>query len=228
MRDEKTEGIVLRSLEYKDRQRIITVFTAECGLISLIVKGISHRSQHLLALTSPFCQAEFHFARGRSNLFRFIDGTVTEDHLSLRQKFSFLQTAGSMANAILRSQLPEKPSPTLYAFFCAYLKQASLFEAPQALTASFLLKMLKHEGLLALNKHCLRCGTMPSSYLEKGESLCQDHAPSHALYFSDEEWASLFQLAAAQQFSTLQQLKIDPSLSQKIAQLFDQRMTDDP
>ncbi|HKY99904.1 MAG TPA: recombination protein O N-terminal domain-containing protein [Rhabdochlamydiaceae bacterium] len=29
MREEQTEGIVLRSLEYKDRQRIITVFTDE-------------------------------------------------------------------------------------------------------------------------------------------------------------------------------------------------------
>ena len=226
MREEKTEGIVLRSLEYKDRQRIITVFTAEFGLISLIVKGISNRSHSLLALTSPFCQSEFHFTRGRSNLFRFTDGTILEDHLSLRQKFSFLQTAGALAHAILRSQLPEKPSSALYALFSAYLNQATLFEDPQALTASFLLKMLKHEGLIALHKCCLRCKTMPSRCLEKGESLCADHSTPYALHFSAEEWTTLFQLASVQQFSALQLHKIDPSLSQKIAQLFDQRITD--
>jgi len=224
MREEKTEGIVLRALDYKDRQKIITVFTVECGLISLIVKGISRRALRLLALTSPFCRAEFHFARGRSDLYRFIDGTVLDENLSLRQKYSFLETAGRLAHAVLRSQLPGKPSPALYALFSAYLKQAPLFEQHQTLTTSFLLKMLKHEGLISLEELCLHCNNAPSRCIDRGESLCSAHAAPHALRFTDAEWALLFNLASAQNFSLLQQQTIEGSLEKKILQVFDQRI----
>ena len=89
MHEEKTEGIVLRSQDYKERHRIITLFTP-LGLISLIVKGISRKNSHLLTLTTPFSHGEYIYRQGRSDLFRFHDGAVLDDHFDLRQSLRFL------------------------------------------------------------------------------------------------------------------------------------------
>ena len=83
MKTDTCEALVLRSMEYKERQRIITLFTPQ-GLMSVIIKGISLKKPHLLSLTSPLCLGEFHFSQGKSDLFYFRDGTVIDEHLHLR------------------------------------------------------------------------------------------------------------------------------------------------
>lgn len=147
MNQEKTKGIVLRSIPFKDRQKILTIFTEEIGLMTLIIKGLS-KSSYLLPFTETFCEAEWIYARKSSDLCVFHDGSIFNLHLPLRQKYTFLQTALEMAHAILSTQMAGKHSPDLYVLFSAYLKQIPQSLFPNTLLASFYLKMLKHEGVL--------------------------------------------------------------------------------
>lgn len=191
---ESTEGIVLKSLDYKENQRIITVFSKDLGLISLIVKGISPSSLQKLVATTPLCQAEFHFTRGKSDLFRFSECAILCDHLPLRFQLSHLQSAGTMANAILESQLPGKPSTALYTLLDRYLKMLPAFPTPLPLTTSFLLKMLKLEGLLSLS------------------------APSNR--FTPTEQELLRTLVESRSFKTLSEQPITLAFAQKVHDFF--------
>lgn len=159
---EKSEGIVLRSIDYQDKQKIITLFTPEAGLMSLFMRRISPRNLALLSLATPFSQAEFHYTKGRSDLYGFRDGTLIEGNLHLRGSLSHLQTAGELVQTILLSQLPGKPAPALYALLTTYIKHIPQFEDPSPLIASFYLKVLHHEGLL-----CLETETLPEIDLLK-------------------------------------------------------------
>jgi hypothetical protein len=47
----------------------------------------------------------------------------------------------------MESQLHHKPSPLLYDLAAAFLKRMETTQNPKALYLSFLLKLLKHEGL---------------------------------------------------------------------------------
>lgn len=224
MHEEKTEGIVLRSQDFKERHRIITLFTHQ-GLISLIVKNISRKNTRLLSLTTPFCHGEYHYRRGNSELLRFHDGTIIDDHFNLRQSFSSLQVAGALANAILTSQMPGKPSPALFVLYKSYHNQVPCFNDPTTLLASFYLKLLKHEGLLTITPHCTSCDEAPARLLHNGESLCTQHNTQDAFHFSPSEWETLLSLDGAQQFSSLRTLSIPPLLSQKINTLFLSRLS---
>ena len=216
IKDKTTEGIVLRSLEYKERQRILTVFTEQFGLISVIVKGLSKKSHHLLALTTPFSQSAFVLRRQRSELFNFLDGTLLDEHLSLRGTFAHLQAAGRLGQAILRSQLPEKAAPDLYALFVSYLKQIPHLTDPTSLLLSFQLKLWKHEGHLELSDECSSCQATPTHYLQEGESVCSLHAKSHAQSFSAKEWTTLKELLHVRSFQKLQTIPASPQLIEKI------------
>jgi DNA repair protein RecO (recombination protein O) len=221
--EERTQGIVLRALDYRENQRIITLFTP-LGLISLIVKRIQRRSSHLLTLTSLFCEGEFLFKKGRSDLHAFIDGSVMDVHLPLREQLVSLQAAGGLGHALLASQFAGKVSSELYHLFRCYLKQIRTFSTPSTLIASFQLKLLAHDGLISLTPECNRCPNKASRCLAQGESLCADHHVEHSLCFSAEEWNQLLLLHGAKQLSVLRALNLSAPLLQKIDFFFTSRL----
>jgi DNA repair protein RecO (recombination protein O) len=223
MDEERTQGIVLRSLDYKDSQRIITAFTP-IGLISLVVKGITQRNIQRLNLTSAFCEAELVFRRGRSDLLSFLDGSVLDNHLLLRERLSSLHAAGQLAQVILSSQLDGKSSSDLYQLFRIYLKQIPSFASPTCLVASFQLKLLAYEGLLALSSACNRCHDKKAEFLSKGESLCHAHPLEEGFHFSEQEWSWLLALQESKQFSALRALPLPEYMPQKIDVFFKYRI----
>ncbi len=196
--EETHEGLVLRSLDYKDRQKIITLFTPNRGVISLIVKGITRKKNHLLTLTSPFTRAEYHFFIGRTDLYTFRDGTPLKTHQHLRSNLSHIASATDIAKALLASQLPGKPAPALYALTLAYLEHLSSFTDPTPLTTSYLLKLLKHDGLLCIN-----------------------HLPRT---FTSEEKNLLVQLSEARMMTTLRQTSIPHLLLEKTHRFFSEQV----
>ncbi|NGX59326.1 MAG: DNA repair protein RecO [Chlamydiae bacterium] len=196
--EEKHEGLVLRSIDYKDRQKIITLFTPTRGLISLIVKNITRKKSHLLTLTSPFTQAEYHFSIRRSELYTYCDGTPINTHLNLRENLTHLKAAILLAKALLTSQLPNKPAPDLYLLLLTYLKYLPTFADPTSLTASFYLKLLKHDGHLS---------------------------PSHREPpFTPNEWNELLPLLTTRNITTLRQITTSPDLHHQIETHFHKKI----
>jgi DNA repair protein RecO (recombination protein O) len=224
MEEEKTEGIVLRTQDYKECHRIITLYTPQ-GMTSLMVHGISRKNTHLLTLTTPFCHGEYVYRKGRTDLPSFRDGSILGDGMILRQKLTFLQTAGALANAILTSQMPGKASPALYLLYRSCHQQVPLFPHPGALLASFYLKLLKHEGLLTISTRCSVCDSSPL-VLYEGESFCSRHSPpEEGIRFLPQEWELLLALSDAREFSSLKKLSVPSPLLHKITALFQSRLT---
>lgn len=192
-KEQHSEGIVLRSTLFKERDRIITLFTKEAGVITLVVK----KAHHQVVLTSPLCQGEFLYVRGKSDLYRFVDGSVIEDNRALRSGFKYLTSAGEMVQAILHSQLSGKPAPKLYLLLTTCLKQLPLFEKPLRLSTSFQLKLLTHEGVISWEK----------------ESL-------FPILLTTEEWLLLKESAQARSFQKIREIPVNETLSLKIQDNF--------
>ncbi len=144
---ESVEGVVLKSLLFKENHRIVTLFTKQSGLISFIAKRV--KSPEKMALLTPLSQIEVICEKKQSDLYLLQDATLISDHLFLREKWDYLETAGKMGSLLLQSQMAGKPAPLLYALFTACLKQLPLFEEPITLLLLFHLKLLTHEGVLS-------------------------------------------------------------------------------
>ncbi len=191
MAEERVEGIVLRTTIYKETHRIITLFTADAGLISLMVKGV--KSPERMVLITPFSQIEVFFRKKLSDLYLLKDGSLIADNLFLRQKWNYLETAGKMAQMILHSQMPGKPAPLLYALFLACLKQLPQFEEPAPLLLLFYLKLLTHEGILSL-----------------------DDKAAFPISLSTQQWDVMMELAQSKSFQALHKRKGLTSLLQQL------------
>ncbi len=191
MKEERAEGIVLKTFDYKDNERISTVLTADEGVITLIVKGIRYNNK--ISLTTPFCQAEFLFTKGKSDLFKLQDGAIINDHSFLRNNLSYLQAAADMVKHVLKSQLPGKSAPQLYHLLLACLKQLPFFSDTALLTHSFYLKLLTHEGVLSWDSPQV----FPCSV-------------------TDDEWKTLQALALVRSFKEMQTISLSSELKEKL------------
>lgn len=220
MNEEKTEGIVLKAIPFKENDRILTLFTPDRGVMSLYVRGLSKKKPSLVNLTTPFCRAEFLFRQGRSDLYRFIDGTILDLHLPLRRSYHNLKYAGKMLQAILKSQMPGKGAKPLYFLLLSYLKKLPDSSMPDTLWASFTLKLLKYEGLLAIHDTCLTCEAEKATHISEGESRCGKCSSPMSLSFSDLDWKALQVLSLARTFDPFINLELNPSFLQAIDSLF--------
>ncbi len=190
-----TRAIVLRSVPFKDNQKILTLFSKQLGILSMILKGLSPKKSFLLSFGEVFCEAEFTFTKKRSDLVIFTEGTILSLHLPLREALSHLQIATALTQAILRSQLPGKPDPELYALLSCFLKQIPLFSQPAPLLACFYLKFLMQEGIF-------------------------DPKTDLTGTFSQEETHSLIEISLIQQFSMLKQKVLSLECAKRLEQLF--------
>lgn len=214
----KTEGVLLQAIPYLGKQQILKVLTPDEGLLTFMMKASFKNAS---ALGSPFCIAEWVYRKGPKEIHPLKDGSILDPLLSLRQSYDRLVAAGTMAQDLLRSQLPAKQAQALYSLVCAYFKKLPAFSDPALLVASFRLKLLLQEGLLSLERECTTCQA-PAFHLHAGESFCLSHAPFPGFLFSEEEWEQMQVLAFARQFSLLQSLSKAPY--QKIEQLFLERI----
>jgi len=204
MNDKKhqIEGITLHAFDFKEYDRIVTVFSEEMGVISLIVKGANRKKKGTAsALATPLSCGEFIFSAGKGDLFTYRDGTIYDQFLSLRHDFDTLDTAGSMLQITKKTLLPNKPAPLLYRLLKTFLSGLSDCSPPENALISFKLKMLHHEGLLPLG---------PDAVYDCGEVV-----------FSDEERQLIFCLAASRSLKQITSLYIPYEFSEKISYLFE-------
>ncbi len=216
--EEKTEAIVLKSIPFQEKDRILTLFSREMGLFSLIVKKIS--SPQLMTLTTPFCLGEFLYKKGRGELFSFRDGTVLDSHSFLRTDLASCMAAASMARALLNSHFPQGHISSLYLLFVSYLKQLPSFEKKENLVCSFCMKILLHEGVVHFSPLCNVCKEKTSTYLFRGESLCETHQEKGSIAVCASEWKTLETLTYCRSFQLLKECRITEELQAKIASFF--------
>lgn len=192
-----TPAIILRSIPFKDHQKIVTAFSKELGMISMIIKGLSSKKLFKRPFCESFCEVELVLSKKNGDLFTFQEGSIIDLHLPLRDHLQSLSTASSMVKAILESQLPEKPAPLLYALFSTCLYQIPTFLCQNTLLACFYVKILKHEGIFSLSSE----GLMKNS-------------------LSEQEKKELTEISNIQNFSTLKRINTRLEVVNKLEEFF--------
>jgi DNA repair protein RecO (recombination protein O) len=193
----KAEGITLKAINFKEYDRILTLYTKESGLIKLIVKGARRPRNANRILTEPLVEGEFIYSTGKSELYRFHDGTLLKTHLSLRKQEHTLTAACEITKKILATQFPGRVTQPLYLLYRYCLEHLPHLSptATAALTTAFYLKLLHFEGLLHPTPSCVTCHVVLSGkqMLRRG-SYCLEHAPLGASEFSRDEIHLLVEL----------------------------------
>lgn len=214
-----TEGIVLSVVDFQDYHQIATLLTPDLGVQKLVGSRARSPRSALFGCFQPLNLLEINFRRTGRDLERAHNVTLLHAHVEIRQSLEKLSAGCGMLTAVSKSQMAHKPVPMLYALLKSYLALLAKAKDGNALLPSFQLKLLRHEGILAIQSQCSQCGLEAEEIaIVGGQVACATHG--QGLSFSKEETALFYALALSTSASLLQELAIPVSLASKIADLW--------
>jgi DNA repair protein RecO (recombination protein O) len=168
----ETEGVVLRSYNLAEADRIIVLFTREAGLVRGVARGARRLKSRFSGALEPFTTISVQFAEKEGR------DLVTLRTVDIRDSVFFLAsqedvgaTVAKMAALLQQFAPPHEPNETLYRMIAACVA-ALRMDATQsgALARYFEVWLLKLSGFLPDVKRCAGC----RGRFEMADSACFD------------------------------------------------------
>lgn len=178
--DTKVKGIVLKAIDFKDNDKLLTILTLEKGKIIVKARGVKKASSKLKAYCQSFCFADFELIGGVGKInTNYVLSGVNEidnffDLLMDIEKFNFAFAVLEIADKIC---FENQIYVNIFVDILKCLKQMAYGNSNAKICLiKFILNVLNFEGVnLNLNK-CNSCSSplMSNIYLDlkTGEVLC--------------------------------------------------------
>lgn len=152
MNDEKNKGLVLRLIDYKDADKLASIFTFEQGIVTAKFVGVKKEKAKLKAVAQPFTFADFNFTTRANN--RVVAGASLIDNFYQLMMDYNKTICGYIVLDIINSILPEeKPEPDLFLLAISTLKNIEQNNEYIA-TIDFILKFLYFSGFSVELPNC--------------------------------------------------------------------------
>lgn len=153
------QGIVIRSIDYGESHKIITLYTAELGKISLMARGAKKIKSRHTAVTQLFTCGEYTFYKQAGKMGTLNHAEVTSSMLGLRNDLTKTAFAAYLAEMIERLLHDEEASSYLYAQFEAALQALDDNKEPAIVAHLFEIKMLQFQGYTPHLEDCVSCNS---------------------------------------------------------------------
>lgn len=169
----KTDGLVVRQVNYKDNDQILTVLTKEHGLMTLKARGVRSRSSRLKGACQLLAYSEFTIFENRG--FHTIDeANAIQMFPELRTDIELLSLASYFAQVAEVLSQEDMPNPellslTLNAFYALCRRLCT----PELVKAAFELRAACLGGYTPELSGCAVCGDPePDRFDVRGGILC--------------------------------------------------------
>lgn len=154
----KTEGIVLREVDYKDTDRLLDVLTRENGLLTVRARGVRRSG----TLRKSACQllvfSEFTLSENRGRL-TVTEASPIEQFHELREDLELLSLGSYFAQCVQLLAQQDAPDPELLSLLLNALYALGKLKKPQALVKSaFELRLACLAGFAPELSGCAVCG----------------------------------------------------------------------
>lgn len=214
-----TEALILKSQDFREKDQILTLFSPEDGIIKCLFKRKRNLGPPPI---SPLIKAEFVLSGRNPDFLSCDEISIISYHLEIRKNLEMLNAACQMLSGVGKTQLSGKPAPLLYTLLVKYLETLPQAPFPETLSASFFLKLIRHEGSLGQLGFCSVCGApLESLFFSGGESFCKPHAKRGALYFNEQELAAMQCLLYSQKIGEITAQQLTPSFQEKLKAFFE-------
>ena len=142
----KTDAIVLQSLDYKDNDKLLTLFSPSLGKITAGIRGVKKPTAKLAFSAQPFCFAEYVLAE-KNGRYTVTGAYLHESFFSLRYDIDRFYAACAATEVCLSVLMENEQHEGLFIGLIECLKGLSLSGEDSAETLiSFLLIALRESG----------------------------------------------------------------------------------
>jgi DNA repair protein RecO (recombination protein O) len=184
----RTRGIVLRSRNLGEADKIVTLFTTDRGKVSAVAKGVRRAKSHLAGRLEFATEALLQMHRGRS-----LDIIVSADVCRANWQ-GIVNPAGFAAASVVVEIVdalcePDLALPDVYALLDGALAAAAIAADPLTILPRFQLRLLAALGLAPPADRCVRCDATLG-----GEAWIDEESGALSGAECRERWREVLQL----------------------------------
>lgn len=178
----KTEGIILRTVDYGEGNKILTVFTKEMGKIGMMARGARKTKSRLAAVSQPFILAHFIYQTG-SGLAVLNQGEIISAFPRVRSDLHKTAYATYLLELTDRLTEDKERASLLYGNLLSSLSQIENDKDAEIIARIFELKILAMHGYKPNFGHCSSCDKNMAPWffsIREGGLLCyacRNHDP---------------------------------------------------
>ncbi|MEH6973171.1 DNA repair protein RecO [Bacillus sp. JJ675] len=159
----KCEGIVLRTNDYGETNKILTIMTREHGKIGVLARGAKKPNSRLSAISQPFLYASFLF-RKSSGLGTLEQGEMLESMRNIREDLFLTAHAAYIAELMDKGTDEKKPNPFLFELLLQSMRRLNEGTDPDIITNLIEVKMLGVMGLYPELDECVHCKSKDGTF----------------------------------------------------------------
>ena len=172
----RTDALVLRTADYGENDKMLTLLTADRGKLAAGIKGVRKAGAKLRFAAQPFCFAEYVLAtRGGRNT--VASASLYDGFYPLRENVNAYYAAAVVMEACDKLMYEGEPCGALFVAAVTALKELCA-EAPAGTLVKFLLAALAEAGYPVKADLCPVCGRVPAGRMrfdmESGAFTCAD------------------------------------------------------
>ncbi len=153
----KVNALVTRAIDYKDNDKILTLYSLEKGKITVNIKGVKKPKAKLKFASEPFCFAEFILAE-KSGRYTVINATYLDSFYNLRldlNKYYLSACVSDVVNNLIEEGIADA---YLFSSIITTVKNICYQGGEKLSLAFFLYKIAEYLGYGINDTNCASCG----------------------------------------------------------------------
>jgi len=186
---EKIKGMIIKTQDYGETHKIITIFSKKLGKFTAIARGANKPKSRMAAVTQPFIYGDFlvYVSTGLSTIQQ---GEIIQSFRAIRE--DIIKTAYVAYMMELTDKLIEQRSPAIYIYdqlekTMQWIENNEDVEIPVMM---YELKLYQYGGFAPVVNQCVSCGNQQAPFsfsIREGGLLCARclGVDSHALSISN-------------------------------------------
>ncbi len=171
---QKCEGIVIRTSDYGESNKVVTIFTREWGKVGVMARGAKKPNSRLSAVTQLFTYGYFLVQKG-TGLGSLQQGEMISSMRGIREDIFLTAYASYIVELTDKSTEDKKSNPFLFELLYQTLNYINEEYDPEILMHIFELKMLSVLGLHPILNQCSVCGSTDGNFsfsIREGGFIC--------------------------------------------------------
>lgn len=153
----RTRGIILKSTDYRDADKWVTIFSEKEGKIRALAKGVKKPRSSLRACLQPFCHTQLYLHRGRE-VDLITQARIISFFSDIREDIQQTLQAVYLLELLDKSLLERVPMPGLYQDVLTVLETMNQAGMQPLFMRFAELSLLMHLGYRPVLHECVRCG----------------------------------------------------------------------
>lgn len=152
----KVQGIVLKSINFNDSDKILTIFTKERGKIQAIAKGVRKPKSKNIASTQVFSLSEFILYKGK-NLYNLNQSEIINSYYPLRDDLNKLSYASYIIELTSTGLIEEEVNIKIFGLLIKTLDLILKQDQYEQIIRAFELKFISYLGYRPHLIDCVNC-----------------------------------------------------------------------